>query len=338
MIPYWMFRYVDHLLRDLLQIDRPFGGETVVFGGDFRQCLPITPINTKERVLAECIRSSPVFRTFIHLRLSENMRVDKPEGPLSKWLLEVGAGTSGQFVEIPETNLVESCSDLIQTVFESYLGPHGGHALMRRSILAVCNSTVDQINEMVINKFHGRILTYYSQDVIMKSDGIEELTDADEAVLHTLNCPGLPPHSLYLKIGCPVILIRNINVSAGLCNGTSMIITKLCETHVFAKIPGTTENHVLPRVPISTEDTSLPFNFQRTQLPLKLAFAMTINKSQGQTLDRVGVNLEKEVISHGQLYVAFSRVRNQSSLSVYIGGGGEREESETRTRTLNKKY
>lgn len=62
-----------------------------------------------------------------------------------------------------------------------------------------------------------------------------------------------------------------------------------------------------------------PFTFSRRQFPIKLAFAMTINKSQGQTFDKIGLDLRKDVFNHGQLYVAFSRIRSWQSLRVYLG-------------------
>ncbi|EFN60707.1 Uncharacterized ATP-dependent helicase YHR031C, partial [Camponotus floridanus] len=61
-----------------------------------------------------------------------------------------------------------------------------------------------------------------------------------------------------------------------------------------------------------------PFIFKRRQFPIKLA--MTINKSQGQTFDKVGIDLRKDVFNHGQLYVVFSRVRTWQALKIYLGG------------------
>jgi ATP-dependent exoDNAse (exonuclease V) alpha subunit len=93
---------------------------------------------------------------------------------------------------------------------------------------------------------------------------------------------------LTLKIGAPVILLRNLDPSLGMCNGTRMRVSRLGGRVVECEI--LTGKHAgrvvfIPRIPMapsSTED--LPFEFSRTQFPLRLAFAMTINKSQGQTL------------------------------------------------------
>ena len=76
---------------------------------------------------------------------------------------------------------------------------------------------------------------------------------------------------------------------------------------------------VIPRIPMSPSSSDeLPFEFQRTQFPLRLAFAITINKSQGQTLDHVGLALDQPVFSHGQLYVALSRVTNHANLHITV--------------------
>lgn len=65
----------------------------------------------------------------------------------------------------------------------------------------------------------------------------------------------------------------------------------------------------------------MPFNFKRLQFPVRVAFAMTINKAQGQTLQVCGVNLEEPCFSHGQLYVASSRVGNPKNLIIYAPEG-----------------
>lgn len=79
------------------------------------------------------------------------------------------------------------------------------------------------------------------------------------------------------------------------------------------------ENVLLPRIPMIPTET--PFEFKRLQFPIRLAFAMTINKAQGQSLQVCGLNLENSCFSHGQLYVGCSRVGKPSALFVYAPEG-----------------
>ena len=75
----------------------------------------------------------------------------------------------------------------------------------------------------------------------------------------------------------------------------------------------------IPRPKVSSpDDHHLPVRFDRTQFPLRLAFSMTINKSQGQSLRCVGVNLREEVFTHGQLYVALSRATSAANVKVLL--------------------
>ncbi|XP_075504378.1 ATP-dependent DNA helicase RRM3-like [Primulina tabacum] len=76
---------------------------------------------------------------------------------------------------------------------------------------------------------------------------------------------------------------------------------------------------LLPRIPLSpAENEGYPFQFIRKQFPIRLCFAMTINKSQGQTIPIVGVYLREPVFSHGQLYVALSRGISMKNTHVLI--------------------
>jgi hypothetical protein len=61
---------------------------------------------------------------------------------------------------------------------------------------------------------------------------------------------------------------------------------------------GTSQRILLPRIDLTPSDSTLPFSFNRHQFPIRIAFAMTINKAQGQTLDKVGLYLPQPVFSH----------------------------------------
>ena len=135
-----------------------------------------------------------------------------------------------------------------------------------------------------------------------------------------MNITGLPPHLLNLKIGLPIILIRNINPAAGLCNGTRMTIKNIYTRLIEAKITiGEFKDKIvfIPKMQLLLTDSDLPFDFTRFQYPIRPCFSMTINKAQGQTLSRVSIWLGTEhVFTHGQLYVALSRVSDFSNIKI----------------------
>lgn len=185
--------------------------------------------------------------------------------------------------------------------------------LRERAILAPTNDSVHIINEIILNDLPGDITTYLSFDTA---------TDESESVhypvefLNSQNPPGIPPHKLLLKIGSPIILLRNIDAPK-LCNGTRLKV-KLLMPHVIEAtiLTGCAkgEDVFIPRIPLITTD--LPFEFKRVQFPVKLAFGITINKAQGQSLKVAGIDLSNDCFGHGQLYVAFSRVGSSKNLFI----------------------
>jgi ATP-dependent DNA helicase PIF1 len=139
--------------------------------------------------------------------------------------------------------------------------------------------------------------------------------------LNSLHTSGLPNHKIKLKIGTPIMLLRNIDQTRGLCNGSRLIVTNLGQAVLGAKImSGTHRGNVvfLHRMDMSPSQSPWPFKMNRRQFPIIVSYAMTINKSQGQSLDCVGLYLPKPVFSHGQLYVAISRVKAKKGLKILI--------------------
>ena len=117
------------------------------------------------------------------------------------------------------------------------------------------------------------------------------------------------------------MLLRNLNSKKGLCNGTRLKVTDLKKYSIQAEIISEScfgSQVIIPRIDLTCTDTTLPFQLKRRQFPIIPAYAVTINKSQGQTFEYVGINLQDPVFSHGQLYVALSRCKKRSNIKIFV--------------------
>jgi ATP-dependent DNA helicase PIF1 len=183
------------------------------------------------------------------------------------------------------------------------------------------NVDVNAINNAVMERVPGEPRTYLSADSAFQEGGVADNSMPQE-YLNILDLPGMPIHNLTLKVGTPINLMRNLNFEAELCNGTRMIINTLKQRVVEATIlTGTHAGNraFIPRISLDSPASSgLPFTLRRRQFPFRSAFAMTINKSQGQSLSTVGLHFPNPVFAHGQLYVALSRYTDSHNLRVLL--------------------
>nr|GEW57413.1 hypothetical protein [Tanacetum cinerariifolium] len=143
--------------------------------------------------------------------------------------------------------------------------------------------------------------------------------ELDDLTVNGLKLSGTPNHKLALKVGALFMLLRYIDHTAGLCNGTRLRILKLGEHVIEAQITtGTYVGHttIIPRLKLSPSDKRLPLKINRCQFPLAICFAITINKSQGQSLSKLGIFCLSQ--STHMVYVVGSRVRSRKGLKVLI--------------------
>jgi ATP-dependent DNA helicase PIF1 len=241
-------------------------------------------------------------------------------------------GDSDDFVLLPPEMCVQidgynndsikrSCTELIDWVFPGLAHRYTDRAwLSERAIFAPKNSAVDLINEVCMDMLPGQHQLLSSADNVVNEEQAGLFTPE---FLNTLTAPGMPSHDLRIKKGAILILLRNLNKRGGLCNGTRLIFEGMTGNFVMRCTIVSGEHAgqqvLIPRILTQPSDyRNQPCEWRRLQFPVRVAFGITINKGQGQSLQHAGVWLEEPVFTHGQLYVAASRVGHPDSIRFAI--------------------
>ena len=204
-----------------------------------------------------------------------------------------------------------------QALLNEAVTVHG--ALVGRAILVFRNETVNDLNSVLRERMPG--VEHWFE--VVNNVNVDEGAAAAELFaveyLQSINLASIPPSCLKLKSGAPLILLRNLSPREGMCNGTRMRVLGISRTCLQVSILGGKFDGMiclLPRIKLTTTEKDLPFMLERTQFPVRLCFVLTVNKSQGQSLNQVGSDLRTPALSHGQLYVALWRVVSLDGLTL----------------------
>ncbi|XP_043843659.1 ATP-dependent DNA helicase PIF1 [Dromiciops gliroides] len=279
-----LFDKLEAVARAVRQQDKPFGGIQLIICGDFLQLPPVTKNNQPPQF---CFQAKS-WRKCIQLTME---------------LTEVWRQTDQTFISLLQAVRLGRCSDEVT----QQLKATAKHKVERDGILAtrLCTHQDDVAltNERRLQQLPGQIYSY-------------EAVDSDPDMVRTLDSQCPVSHLLQLKLGAQVMLVKNLAVSQGLVNGARGVVVGFeADGRGLPRVKflcGITEVVRTERWTVHGPGGQL---LTRQQLPLRLAWALSIHKSQGMTLDCVEISLAR-VFESGQAYVALSRARSLQGLRV----------------------
>ncbi|XP_055613049.1 ATP-dependent DNA helicase PIF1 [Uranotaenia lowii] len=288
------FEKIEAVARYIRKNDKPFGGIQLILCGDFFQ---LPPVIKQDRIPRGALSqdSDPTdavrfcFQTPAWKECIQN----------SFELTVVHRQKDPEFVSILNSIRIGRVTQEIR----DRLGATSKQRIEVEGILAtqLCSHTndADLINQTKLNNLTGEEKTYHA-------------TDSDPYMTKTLDQQVQAPGKLVVKIGAQVMLLKNINITEGLVNGARGVVIDYVQGYPLVKFK---KREFLVKPEKWSIKTPGAVIVTRSQLPLKLAWAFSIHKSQGLTLDCVEMSLSK-VFEAGQAYVALSRCQSLDSLRV----------------------
>lgn len=273
---------LDEVFRTIRENAAPFGGVQMIFFGDFLQLPPVSKGTAQKFAFQSSAWQAACIRTFM----------------LTRVFRQKDARFSAALNSIRRAEITDDVRALLST---RYRVPDPNPEI-KPVIMFTHNAEVDRENDMHLEKVAGELKTFTARDT------------GEESPLKTLQKNCLAPATLKLKVGAQVMLLWNIEPMRGLANGSLGVVESFAEdgAPVVKFANGEVEHIEKEEWTIKDGQSVLAC---RKQYPLRLAWCITVHKSQGMTLDKIRVYLDR-AFEAGQSYVAMSRVKTLEGLFI----------------------
>jgi hypothetical protein len=320
-----------------------FKGKILITIGDLYQITPVVRYGTKTQILAASFYSSLYWTNCLKFTLTKNLRlIGASEETLAyaKMLDTIASGNysatdSDVWACLDPIDEVAGTAKVVLPTIQCYTNtaaavefvhPDGFHrdapSLIDSFVLAATNERVNHWNTIIqeLNESPSHIL-----------DSVDTLSEVDDPyshiaalltteVLNRFSTNEVPPHSLHLKVGDICILLRNLDRSRSLSTNRRVRILSISKYMIRVETVGTS-TPITACIPRITFTASLPygrsFKISRKQFPLRLGYGLSINRCQGQTVNRALMDITVSPFSHGHLFVALSRVRLAANMAFF---------------------
>ena len=295
MVSHFVAETVDRSFRRLMDNDVMFGGKVFVFLGDFRQLPPVVRGGKGEN---DSLHSAAWFQKATNVAFSQNFRSRDAEYAAA--LERIGDGDIA-CVDIPPHCLASSIDEAIRKVYgDDIIDTSNSASMMLGFTLDICATINSKVFDMI-------------PSLPTTADAVDDLSECrnpdmyPEEYVACLHIHGTPPAQLQLKQGARYMIMRNLN-PPNICNGVLaelVAFTRMMCTVKLLSGPGQGLIVKLPRCSfyVTSETSGLPFNFRRRQFPIIPAYCVTVHKSQGQTLHKIGIIADTDAFAHGLVYV-----------------------------------
>ncbi len=293
---------LDEIAKIVRRDTRPMGGLQIVFVGDFYQLPPVVKADEEGKREIPFVFESPVWKELVKQTISLKQIVRQADPEFQKVLNEARIG------EVSESSL---------DILRSRQGLKWQNELIRPTLLFTRRVEVDIVNDKNLKALAGDRKIFAADTVFAPLDSLRGLTkdhpDVKRAI-EKLDKDAPYVVELILAVGAQVMLLTNMDPQQGLVNGSRGVVmgfdsmgTPLVQFRHGEPIP----------ISASTWESEEMEGLCRKQIPLRLAYAITIHKAQGATLDSALIDIGSNTFEYGQAYVALSRVKSLDSLYIW---------------------